>query len=89
MSAISDAGVPGRVWQIVSGVIAIIAGIVVIGWPFTSLVTLALVAGIWLIVTGVFEVVSSFAIRRAGKDLEGFRETRAETRNTTPKLTPN
>jgi uncharacterized membrane protein HdeD (DUF308 family) len=89
VSAISDAGAPGRVWQIVSGGIAIVAGIVVMGWPFTSLVTLALVAGIWLIVTGIIEVVSSFAIRRAAKNLEGFRETRAQTRNTTPKVTPN
>ena len=86
VSAISDAGEPGRMWQVVSGVIAIIAGVVVLGWPFASLVTMALVVGIWLVVTGVFEVVSSFGIRRADKRLAGLRETRAETRTTPPKL---
>jgi uncharacterized membrane protein HdeD (DUF308 family) len=85
VAAIGDPGVPGRVWQIVSGVIAIIAGIVVMGSPFTSLVTLAVVVGIWLIVIGVSEVVSSFAIRRAGKNVEGFREARAETSPTRPR----
>jgi uncharacterized membrane protein HdeD (DUF308 family) len=76
VAAIGDPGVPGRVWQIVSGVIAIIAGVVVMGSPFTSLVTLAVVVGVWLIVIGVFEVISSFGIRRAGKKVESFREAR-------------
>jgi uncharacterized membrane protein HdeD (DUF308 family) len=79
VSAISDRGAPGRVWQIASGVIAVVAGIVVLGWPFTSLVTLAWVVGVWLVVTGVIEAVSSFGIRRAVKNVEGFRQTRAET----------
>jgi len=79
VSAIGDPGVPGRVWQIASGVIAIIAGVVVMGSPFTSLVTLAVVVGIWLIVIGVSEVIASFGIRRAGKNVESFREARAPT----------
>jgi uncharacterized membrane protein HdeD (DUF308 family) len=79
VSAIGDPGAPGRVWQIVSGVIAIIAGIVVMGSPFTSLVTLAIVVGIWLIVMGLAEVIAAFGIRRTGKNLEGFRDARAAT----------
>lgn len=70
VSAISDPGLPGRGWSIFFGVITTIAGVVVIASPFESIVTLALVVGIWLIVIGVFEVVSSFGIRNAGKDLE-------------------
>lgn len=85
VSAMSDRGAPGRIWQILSGVLAIIAGIVVLGWPFTSLVTLALVVGIWLIITGVTEAVSSFGIRRAGKNLESFREARAAMGKTQPR----
>ena len=38
--------------------------------PFESIATLTLVVGIWLIVIGVFEIVSSFVIRRAGKKVE-------------------
>lgn len=39
--------------------------------PFESLATLALVVGIWLIVTGVFEIVMAFGIRKASKVLPG------------------
>lgn len=70
VSAISDPGLPGRGWSIFFGVITTIAGVVVIASPFESIVTLALVVGIWLIVIGVFEVVSSFGIRNAGKELK-------------------
>ncbi|HEX3546428.1 MAG TPA: HdeD family acid-resistance protein [Mycobacterium sp.] len=70
VSAISDPGLPGRGWSIFFGVITTIAGVVVIASPFESIVTLALVVGIWLIVIGVFEVVSSFGIRSAGKELK-------------------
>jgi uncharacterized membrane protein HdeD (DUF308 family) len=69
-SAISDPAMPGRGWQIFSGVITLVAGIVVLAWPGPSLLTLALVVGIWLIVIGVFEIVSSFGIRSAHKKLK-------------------
>lgn len=69
VSAISDPTLPGRGWNIFFGIISIIAGIVVLASPFESIVTLARVVGIWLIVMGVFEVVSAFGIRKAGKEL--------------------
>jgi uncharacterized membrane protein HdeD (DUF308 family) len=68
-SAISEPGLPGRGWAIFAGIISIIAGIVVLAWPFDSIVILALVVGIWLIVIGVFEIVSAFQIRKAGKSI--------------------
>ena len=67
ISAISDPTLPGRGWQIVVGVISLIAGVVMIGSPFESLAILILVVGIWLIVIGAFEIVSSFGIRGASK----------------------
>jgi uncharacterized membrane protein HdeD (DUF308 family) len=67
VSAISDANLPGRGWQIFLGVLSLIAGIVVMAAPFESIVTLALVVGIWLVVMGAFEIVSSFGIRRTSK----------------------
>jgi len=69
VSAISDPDMPGRGWEIFVGIISLIAGIVVLGSPFPSLVTLTLVVGIWLVVIGVFEIVSSFAIRKASKNV--------------------
>jgi uncharacterized membrane protein HdeD (DUF308 family) len=68
--AITDPGFPGRGWAIFFGVIGIIAGIVVLAWPFDSILTLALVAGIWLIVIGVMEIVSGFFMRSDAKKVE-------------------
>jgi uncharacterized membrane protein HdeD (DUF308 family) len=67
IAGISDTGLPGRGWEIFMGVITLLAGIVVLASPFASLWVLALVVGIWLIVIGIVEIVSSFGIRRASK----------------------
>jgi uncharacterized membrane protein HdeD (DUF308 family) len=67
VSAISDPDLPGRGWHIFVGVISLIAGVVVLASPFESIFTLAIVVGIWLIVIGVFEVVSAFGVRKAAK----------------------
>jgi uncharacterized membrane protein HdeD (DUF308 family) len=69
VSAISDPTLPGRGWEIFVGVISLLAGIVVIASPFDSIVTLAVVVGVWFVVIGVFEIVSSFGIRKASKTL--------------------
>jgi uncharacterized membrane protein HdeD (DUF308 family) len=69
ISAISDPTLPGRAWSIFVGVISLIAGIVVMAAPFQSIITLALVVGIWLVVIGAFEIASSFGIRRASQEL--------------------
>ena len=42
----------------------------VLAFPFDSIVTLALVAGIWLIVLGVIEVVAGFSMRSDVKNVE-------------------
>jgi uncharacterized membrane protein HdeD (DUF308 family) len=69
VSAISDPVLPGRGWSIFIGVISLLAGIVVLASPFDSIVTLAIVVGVWFVVIGVFEIVSSFGIRKASKEL--------------------
>ena len=69
VSAISDPVLPGRGWSIFIGVISLLAGIVVLASPFASIVTLAIVVGVWFVVIGVFEIVSSFGIRKASKEL--------------------
>ncbi|MEE2854425.1 MAG: HdeD family acid-resistance protein [Actinomycetota bacterium] len=71
ISAISDPHLPGRGWNIFVGAISLIAGIVVLASPFDSIVTLAIVVGAWFVVIGVFEIVSSFGIRKASKTLAG------------------
>jgi uncharacterized membrane protein HdeD (DUF308 family) len=71
VSAISDPTLPGRGWEIFLGIITLIAGVVVLASPFESIATLTVVVGIWLVVIGVFEAVSAFGIRKAGKDIAG------------------
>nr|WP_110881814.1 HdeD family acid-resistance protein [Mycolicibacterium vulneris] len=71
VSAVSDPHLPGRGWNIFIGVISLLAGIVVLASPFASIVTLAYVVGAWFAVIGVFEIISSFGIRKASKTLTG------------------
>lgn len=63
-AAVSDPGHPGRGWAIFSGLVTILAGIITLAWPIDSIATLALVVGVWLIVIGLFEIGSAFAIRK-------------------------
>ncbi|BDU07087.1 HdeD family acid-resistance protein [Nocardia cyriacigeorgica] len=69
MAAVSEPGLPGRGWQGFFGVITAIAGIVLIIWPVESVATLAWVAGIWLVVLGVMEMITAFGVRKDAKDL--------------------
>jgi uncharacterized membrane protein HdeD (DUF308 family) len=74
-SAVSEPKFPGRGWAIFFGVISIIAGVVVLAYPFDSIVTLALVVGIWLIILGVMEVISGFGMRSDVKKVENITGT--------------
>lgn len=65
-SAISEPGLPGRGWMIVTGIMSMIAGFVVLVWPFDSILILTLVVGVWLVVIGVFEIVSALRVRHTG-----------------------
>ncbi|TQM32355.1 HdeD family acid-resistance protein [Nocardia bhagyanarayanae] len=64
VAAASDPDLPGRGWQGFFGVITAIAGVVLIIWPVSSVATLTLVAGIWLIVLGIMEIITAFGVRK-------------------------
>lgn len=64
MAGIEAKGQPGRGWLIFSGIIVIIGGIIVLTVPLT-IVALAWVVGIWLIVMGIFQIISSFTVKKA------------------------
>jgi uncharacterized membrane protein HdeD (DUF308 family) len=55
----------GRGWWIFFGIVSLIAGIVVVSDPISSITVLAVLIGIWFIVMGLFEVIAAFIIRRA------------------------
>jgi uncharacterized membrane protein HdeD (DUF308 family) len=60
---------PARGWQVLSGVIIVIGGGVLIISPLDSIVILTLVAGWWLIVIGIVDVITAFQVRHRLKAL--------------------
>ncbi|MGX9790328.1 HdeD family acid-resistance protein [Mycobacterium sp. MMS18-G62] len=68
--AISYPALPGRGWHIFLGITSVIAGLVVLAWPFDSIVVLAVVAGAWLVALGVFQIAWSLQARKGVSDLE-------------------
>ena len=63
VAAAHDPSVPARGWQIFLGIVTFVAGIVLIVSPFKSIAVLVLVAGWWLVVVGVVELITAFRIR--------------------------
>jgi uncharacterized membrane protein HdeD (DUF308 family) len=75
--AISHREIPGHGWLVFGGILGVLAGIVVLGWPFGSIVVLALVTGIWLVIIGIARIISAFRTRKAGGAIkEGFERLR-------------
>lgn len=61
--ALAHRGLKNRGWTGVMGVLGVLAGLIVLVYPAISLLTLAIVLGIWLIVRGVMEVSLAFNAR--------------------------
>jgi len=68
-TALSFDHLPARGWQVLSGVIIVIGGGVLIISPLDSIAILTLVAGWWLIVIGIVDVISAFQVRHRLKAL--------------------
>ena len=77
-AAIGESELPGRGWSVVLGVISVIAGLVVLVWPFDSIVVLVVVAGVWLVILGVVQIIHSFQIRRDAKTLRDVIDSVSE-----------
>jgi uncharacterized membrane protein HdeD (DUF308 family) len=63
-SAYSHKGAPGRGFRIVMGLLAVAAGIVTLVWPSITLHVLVYIMGIWLIIYGLLQIVTSLTIRK-------------------------
>jgi uncharacterized membrane protein HdeD (DUF308 family) len=68
--AISHPLLPARGWHIFLGILTVIAGVVVLGWPFDSIVVLAIVAGAWLVVIGITQIIWAFQARKDTRTIE-------------------
>jgi hypothetical protein len=65
--AISYKALPARGWYGVVGVLSVIAGAVVLVWPWDSIAVLTLATGVWLVVMGIVEIVQGFQMRNDSK----------------------
>ena len=70
--ALGERDLPGRGWYVVLGVMSLIAGAVVLVWPFDSIVVLTLVSGASLMILGVIQIVQAVQIR---SDTKAARKT--------------
>jgi uncharacterized membrane protein HdeD (DUF308 family) len=66
-TALSLDHLPGRGWQVLSGLIIVIGGGVLIISPIESIEMLTLVAGCWLIAIGIVDVITAFQVRHRAK----------------------
>jgi len=84
--AISHREIPGRGWLVFGGIVGVLAGIVMLGWPFGSIVVLALVTGIWLVIIGIAGIISAFRTRKAGEAVkEGVERLRRRSGSQAPR----
>jgi uncharacterized membrane protein HdeD (DUF308 family) len=60
---------PGRGWQVLSGLIIVVGGGVMIISPLDSIAILTLVAGCWLIAIGIIDVITAFQVRHRSKQV--------------------
>jgi len=67
----------GRAWWIIFGVVSLIAGIVVVSAPASSLDVLAVLLGIWFIIMGIFEIIGGFLLRHALRNADSREMTHA------------
>jgi len=74
VSAAAGGSREGRGWWIFFGIVSLIAGIVVVAVPVSSITALAVLLGIWFIVVGLFEIAGGLILRHA------VRESRAALR---------
>ncbi|WP_431033682.1 HdeD family acid-resistance protein [Streptomyces sp. P6-2-1] len=63
VAALAEPASPARGWQLLLGVLAALAGIVLVVSPFASAWALLLVAGIWLLAVGLTEIGTALRLR--------------------------
>jgi uncharacterized membrane protein HdeD (DUF308 family) len=67
--AVSYKALPARGWYGVLGALFVIAGVVVLVWPWDSILVLTFYTGVWLVVMGIVETVWGLQMRNDSKTL--------------------
>ncbi|MFJ9952235.1 HdeD family acid-resistance protein [Kitasatospora sp. NPDC091207] len=69
VAAISDDDMPARGWQAFAGVANTVAGVLLMVWPVGSITALTVLAGCWLLILGLIEIVTAFQVRGRAKQI--------------------
>ena len=77
IGGISGGAREGRAWWIIFGAVSLIAGIVVVSTPTSSLNVLAVLLGIWFIIMGIFEIIGGFILRHELRAAEAAEKAHA------------
>jgi uncharacterized membrane protein HdeD (DUF308 family) len=62
---VTNSDLPGRWWTVLGGVVAAGAGVLLVFWTEPTVLVLALIAGIFLIIEGVLEIIAAFQVKAA------------------------
>lgn len=65
----SEPQLPYRGWHIFGGILLAIAGLIVVVSPLASVFALAVLAGVWLIVIGVWQIAEAFIVRKRNTEV--------------------
>jgi len=65
--SLSGGGEDGRGWWIFFGIVSLLGGIIITVVPVKSVTVLAVLAGIWFIVEGIFEIIGGLMLRSASR----------------------
>jgi uncharacterized membrane protein HdeD (DUF308 family) len=63
--ALVHRGTQNRGWTVFTGILSVVAGLIVLAWPGLTLLTLAIILGIWLLIFGVMEMMAGWRLRQA------------------------
>ncbi len=64
IDAMTNKYVDGRGWLALAGLVSIVAGAVVVAWPSPTVTVIAWVAGLYLVIFGVFICASALTLRK-------------------------
>ncbi|MFJ2862365.1 HdeD family acid-resistance protein [Kitasatospora sp. NPDC087314] len=68
-AAVSDPLMPARGWQAFAGVANTVAGVLLLVWPVGSIAALTVLAGCWLLILGLIEIVTAVQMRGRAKQI--------------------
>jgi len=67
VASIAGSGEGSRVWTAIGGLLTLAAGIIVVAWPAPTVTVIAWIAGLYLVIFGLFLAASAWSLRSVAK----------------------